>query len=363
VTRYGVLLPILLVAFGVTFIRGFERIWEWFTVTVATLFLLVFVYTAAQILTMPTEYGYVGIILITAFTYALLRLRFVLVVLVTLVGIAAYIPYAVAAPYINGVTTLLAILFLTSFGGLGCLAAYRMERSQRLLFLRERQLDVERQRSDNLLLNILPQVIVDRLKTRSDGSRVADALDEVSVIFADAVNSTGEAARSSPEGFAEALDNLFSRFDRLADRHGLEKIKTVGDAYMAVAGAPMPVADSAAAAANMALDMIEEGRKCRWPSGEPVELRIGVATGPAVAGVIGKRKFAYDVWGDTVNLAHRLEANSEPGRILASWATAERLDGRYELGPPEVMEIKGRGTTPVRFLVGNREVALDTASG
>ncbi|HEV3475298.1 MAG TPA: adenylate/guanylate cyclase domain-containing protein [Actinomycetota bacterium] len=350
ITRYGVFIPLVLITFGLTFIRGFERVWEWVTVALATVLLLLFLYSASQILTMPTEYGYVGLILITAFNYTLVRLRFVLIVFLTLVAVGIYIPYAVSAVYISGVTTLLAILFLTSFGALGCLAAYRIERNQRVLFLRERQLDLERERSDNLLLNILPQAIVDRLKARSGDGRVADALDEVSVVFADAVNSTGEAAKSSPEEFADALDELFSKFDRIADRNGLEKIKTIGDAYMAVAGAPVPMEDNAAAAANMALEMIEEAGKCNWPSGVPVQVRVGVATGPAVAGVIGQRKFAYDIWGDTVNLASRLEANGEPGRVLVSWKTAERLEGRYEFGEPEVIDIKGRGTTPVRFL-------------
>jgi class 3 adenylate cyclase len=173
----------------------------------------------------------------------------------------------------------------------------------------------------------------------------------VTVVFADAVDSTREAARAGPEDFADLLDELFSAFDRLADRHGLEKIKTVGDAYMAVAGAPLPMADNAGAAASMALEMLEAAHALRWPSGRTVELHIGVATGPAVAGVIGQRKFAYDLWGDTVNLASRLQESAEPGQILLSWATAERLEDRYELSPGDVVEIEGRGTTPVRWLL------------
>jgi class 3 adenylate cyclase len=310
------------------------------------------VYYVGQVLTIPAEYGYVGVILITAFTYALLRLRFVLVVVITIFGIAAYLPYAVEAVYIFGITTALAVLFLVSFGVVGSVAAYRMERSQRLLFLRERQVEVERERSDRLLLNILPKVIVDRLKARSDGRRIADALPEVTVVFADAVDSTKEAVRASPEDFAALLDGLFGTFDRLADRHGLEKIKTIGDAYMAVAGAPVPVDDSPSRGAEMALDMLEAAHTLRWPSGNPVELHIGVATGPAVAGVIGQRKFAYDLWGDTVNLASRLQESAEPGQILLSWTTAQRLEDRYALGEVDVVEIKGRGTTPVRSLIG-----------
>jgi class 3 adenylate cyclase len=356
--RYGVFIPLLLVGFGLSFSRSFERIWEWMAISLATVTLVVWVYYVSQVLTLPAEYGYVGVILITAFTYTLLRLRFVLVILITLIGIAAYLPYVFSAVYIVDVKRVLATLFLVSFGGLGGVAAYRMERFTRRLFLRERQLDRERQRSDSLLLNILPQAIFDRLKVTPNGERIADAFDEVSVVFVDAVGSTEQAARCSPEEFAATLDQLFRRFDEIADRHGLEKIKTVGDAYMAVAGAPVPMVDHAAAAADMALDALAEAGEVRWPSGEPVVLRGGVATGPAVAGVIGHRKFAYDLWGDTVNLASRLEENGEPGRILISESMAERLADRYEMGSPLVLDIKGKGLTPVRYLLTRRSGVL-----
>ena len=350
--RFAVFIPILLIGIALSFTPFFERIWEGVTLTIALGTIGAWMYYIGQVLTIPAEYGYIGIILITAFTYALLRLRFVLVVLITIVGLVAYMQYAIAAQYIFGITTVLAALFLFSFGVVGSVAAYRMERSQRLLFLRERQLDVERERSDRLLLNVLPQVIVDRLKARSDGRRIADALPEVTVVFADAVDSTKDAVRVAPEEFATLLDALFSTFDRIADRHGLEKIKTIGDAYMAVAGAPVPVTDSPSRGAEMALDMLEAAHALRWPSGNPVELHIGVATGPAVAGVIGQRKFAYDLWGDTVNLASRLQESAVPGQILLSWTTAQRLEDRYALGEPDVVEVKGRGTTPVRALIG-----------
>jgi len=362
VIRYGFFIPVLLVGFALSFTRFFERIWEWVAVAVVVATNLMWVWYISQVLTMPAEYGYVGLILITAFTYTLLRLRFVLVVVITLISVAAYLPYAVSAVYIFGVTTVLATLFLVTFGVLGGVVAYRTERSSRLLFLRERQLDRERERSDALLLNVLPQVIIDRLKFETDGGHVAEALDEVSVLFADAVNSTAEAAKTSPEEFAETLDQLFSRFDAVADRHGLEKIKTIGDAYMAVAGAPVSMRNHAVAAAEMALDVLAEAGEVRWPSGDPIVVRVGVASGPAVAGVIGVRKFAYDLWGDTVNLASRLEASGEPGRILVSEAMTELLGDRYEFGPQVVLDLKGKGPTPVRYLVA-RNSEIPAADG
>ena len=350
--RFGVFIPLLLVGLGLTFTRFFGRVWEWVAVAIAAATLLFWVFYVSRISTLPAEYGYIGVILITAFTYALLRLRFVLVVLVTVIGIAAYLPYALTAPYIIPVSQVLATLYLVSFGMLGGLAGYRTERFTRDLFLRERQLEQERTRSDGLLLNMLPGAIVERLKT-SSGGRIAQHIDRVSVFFADAVGSTEQAARSSPEAFADALDELFRTFDKIADRHGLEKIKTIGDAYMAVAGAPTPMPDHADAALAMAVDVLAEAGSIRWPSGDPIVVRGGIATGPAVAGVIGDRRFAYDLWGDTVNLASRLEENAGPGRVLVAESTVGELtDDRYEFGPSEILEVKGKGPMTVRILLG-----------
>ncbi len=361
--RLGVFIPLLLLGVGLTFTRWFERSWEWVTTIIVTLTILLWVYYNSQVLTVPADYGYVGLILITAFTHTLLRQRFVLVVLTSTIAVATYVPFAVWAVYIFGVKTVLATLYLVTFSVLWAVAAYRLEKNSRVLYLRERQLDRARERADSLLLNVLPRVIVDRLKSGTDTAHVAEAFDEVSVFFADAVNSTEQAAKISPEEFAHTLDQLFRMFDAVGDRYRMEKIKTIGDAYMAVAGAPVPMKDHAEAAANMALDVIEHGSRVRWPSGDPVVVRVGLATGPAVAGVIGQRKFAYDLWGDTVNLASRLEASCEPGRILVSERTAELLEDRFELGSPMMIDLKGKGPTPVRNLLGRRaEVPVTTGA-
>src|SRR5215211_1398055 len=349
--RFGVFIPMLIVGLGLTFTRFFGRVWEWVSVAIATATLVFWVFYVSRVSTLPLEYGYVGVILITAFAYTLLQLRFALVVLITVIGIGAYLPYALTARYIVDVSLVLATLYLVSFGLLGGMAAYRMERFTRDLFLRERQLEQERTRSDGLLLNMLPGAIVEQLKT-SSGGRIAQNFDQVSVFFADAVGSTAQAARSSPEAFADALDELFSHFDEIATRHGLEKIKTIGDAYMAVAGAPTPMADHADAAVGMAVDILAEAGQIGWPSGDPIVVRGGIATGPAVAGVIGVRRFAYDLWGDTVNLASRLETNAGPGRFLVSEWTARELTDRYDFGPSETLELKGKGPTSVRVLLG-----------
>jgi class 3 adenylate cyclase len=351
IMRWAVFVPMLVIGLALSFTTFFGRIWEWVSVAIATATIIAWMYYASNIQTLPAEYGYVGVILITAFSYTLLRLRFVLVLLITLVGIGAYLPYAFTTEYVRDVSGVLATLYLVSFGFLGGLAAHRMERFTRTLFLQERQLDQERLRSDGLLLSILPQVVVDQLKVTS-GRRIAQAFDQVTVIFIDAVGSTQQAARSSADDFAHALDDLFSRFDEIADRHGLEKVKTIGDAYMAVAGAPVAMTDHAEAAIAMALDVIREAGAVRWPLGDPIVVHGGVATGPAVAGVIGRKKFAYDLWGDTVNVASRLEEQSEPGEVLVSESTAEQLEDRYEFGPIKILDLKGKGLTPARALLG-----------
>jgi class 3 adenylate cyclase len=347
--RFGVFIPLLIVGLVFSYTRFYRRVWEWTSFAIAVATLAIWVVYSSQIFTLPAEYGYVGVILITAFTYTLLRLRLMLVALTALAGLAFYLPYAYTAKYIVPVSETLATLYIVSFGMLGCLSAYWIERFTRDLFLRQRELDQERTRSDGLLLNILPQAVVDQLKT-SSGQRIAQRFDDVSVVFVDAVDSTAQAARSTPEAFADSLDELFRWFDELADRHGLEKIKTIGDAYMAVAGAPVEMADHANAAVAMALEINAGRDSVRWPSGDPIRVRGGVATGPVVAGVIGERKFAYDVWGDTVNLASRLQEAADPGQVLIAQRTADLVD-RYGCGPAHTVDIKGKGPTPVRTLV------------
>jgi len=150
------------------------------------------------------------------------------------------------------------------------------------------------------------------------------------------------------------LDGLFTRWDALASRHGVEKIKTIGDAYMVAGGIPVPRQDHAEAIAEMALAMLPEVRRCAAETGLPLEARIGIATGPVVAGVIGRAKFTYDLWGDTVNTASRMESHALPGTIQVTERTYERLRDRYELRARGTIDIKGKGPTTTYVLVGRR---------
>jgi class 3 adenylate cyclase len=165
----------------------------------------------------------------------------------------------------------------------------------------------------------------------------------------------------------EVLNDIFSRFDRIAERYGLEKIKTIGDCYMVASGLPVPVADHSERAANMALDMIEAMQRFNAENTYPLEVRIGLDSGPAVAGVIGRSKFLYDLWGDVVNTASRMESHGVPGRIQVTEAACERLQGAFVLEERGTIEVKGKGSMNTWFLngrrqsPGTRETAIDMA--
>ena len=231
------------------------------------------------------------------------------------------------------------ILGIANCGGM--LICYQMDVSARREFAAMRMLGEERARSERLLLNILPAPIAERLKSSEDA--IAEHSDGVTVLFADIVGFTPLSANKTPQALVELLNRIFSEFDALADAHGLEKIKTIGDAYMAVAGLPNPWPDHAPRAARMALAMLDVTARVAAETGEQLALRIGLDSGPVVAGVIGRRKFTYDLWGDTVNTASRMESHGVPGAIHCTEATAMLLKGAFHLQPRGAMAIKGKG--------------------
>jgi class 3 adenylate cyclase len=300
--------------------------------------------------------------IVLLYLYTLSRLRFAPAAIAGIIVIAFHNVIAIGVQRDPIEELYLANFFVVLTAFMGSAAAYGLERFTRLLFLREQQLDAERDRADELLGSTLPQAIVQRLKSVDASPHeaiLAEQLADVTVLFADLVDSTSHEGTMTADALVATLDDVFTRFDLLASRLGLEKIKTVGDAYMVVAGAPEPIDDHAQAAAEMALGMLGSMIGAEWPTGDPMQLRIGVATGSVVAGVIGRDRYAYDLWGDTVNLASRLEASSEPGRILVSTETYERLKDRYRFSDSHVVYLKGKGPTPGRFLLGRSGKALD----
>jgi len=246
---------------------------------------------------------------------------------------------------------------LLSLGGIGALIAYRQERQARESFLQRRLIDdqvralaAEKARAEELLLNVLPASIAERLKR---GQRpIADGFPRVSVLFADIVGFTKMSERVTPVELVDRLNRMFSSFDDLADKLKLEKIKTIGDAYMVAGGLHSHEYDHAQTIAEMALGMQRRALEFSRDFGEALSIRIGIHTGPVVAGVIGKRKFIYDVWGDTVNTASRMESHGEPGMIHVTEETRQLLKDMYTLTARGEITVKGKGVMRTWFLNG-----------
>lgn len=213
------------------------------------------------------------------------------------------------------------------------------------------KLQVEQEKSEKLLLNILPKPIADRLKK---GARtIADNFSEVTVLFSDLVGFTEMCTGISAVELVEKLNDIFLAFDILAELHGLEKIKTIGDAYMLVGGLPTPRSDHAEAVADMAIDMFDAIERLNRQNNSNIRIRVGIHTGPVVAGVIGKNKFNYDLWGDAVNVASRMESHGVPGKIQVSEATYAKLKGKFDLEKRGIIEVKGKGEMTTYFLNGH----------
>ena len=216
----------------------------------------------------------------------------------------------------------------------------------------QQALRLEQQKSEQLLLNILPKAIVEKLK-QLQGS-LAERFDDVTILFADIVNFTPLAAQISPLDLVNWLNQIFSEFDRLAERYHLEKIKTIGDAYMVVGGLPLPSHDHAESVMEMALAMQTAAERIARTDGQAFQLRIGINTGAVVAGVIGIKKFSYDLWGDAVNIASRMEAQGHPGKIQITEETYQRVKHLYYFEPVGRVLVKGRGYLNTYRYAGRR---------
>jgi adenylate cyclase len=264
-------------------------------------------------------------------------------------GVAGEVTGGVSSVPVAFTTTMLALNVVV--GGtivFTLLAIFAKQRQEALSALR-----VEQDKAENLLLNILPRSIAEKLK--ADKATIADQFDAASILFADVVDFTPFSERLPAAEVVGVLDHLFSHFDVLAERYGLEKIKTIGDCYMVAAGVPTPRSDHARAMARMALDMRDAMRSQDDVGHFGLELRIGINSGPVVAGVIGRKRFLYDLWGDAVNTASRMESHGTPGHIQVTRATYELLKDDFVLERRGTVNVKGKGDMETWYLVGPRD--------
>jgi len=260
----------------------------------------------------------------------------------------------VFAPHDGGLLSKAAMLasFIGCATGTGTImfavVFYAVRQTARAELVAESQYD----RSESLLLNVLPATVASRLKTRTPGV-VADSYEDASILFADMAGSTAAASSVAPADFVSFLNEVFTAFDDLVERHGLEKIKTSGDGYVVVSGVPVARSDHATALVQFALEMLQQAARIRDLHGRKLSIRIGIASGPVIAGVVGTKKFFYDVWGDTVNVASRMESTGVPDRIQVSPETYERIKDKFELESRGILDVKGKGRMKTWLVVTN----------
>jgi class 3 adenylate cyclase len=339
--RYAIVVPVLATvlaySFHPTFHRSMQRLLP-AIVLVLGFGILAMIAIAGEL---GRAYYYAGLILVIVWNYTIARLTFGRA---TVVGWGLVLSYEVVATIVSPVPAVVLVnnnFFFVSANIIGMVACYYAQRELRLEFVQRRIVDLERQRSDSLLLNVLPARIADRLKQR--GGTLADTFDDVTVCFCDIVEFTPLCSRLTALETVTLLNELFTALDALAAKHGLEKIKTIGDSYMIVGGVPTPRPDHAEAIADFALDVQRTVAGFTRYDGAPLQVRIGIHTGAVVAGVIGSTKYTYDVWGDAVITASRMERHGVPGAIQVSEATYERLESRYVFAPRGAVNVKGKG--------------------
>jgi len=357
--RFGIVIPFTLLVFLFSYTKAFRFYWQ-FVISVNALvagFGIIGIIAVSK----PTELGfqlyYAGLMLIIMGIYLWFRLRYIYATVASLIVVLGYEVVAIGFQgalfggqshigvpvFVSNNFFLLSSIVICNIGGL------TIELYMREAFLQRIATEEQRERAENLLLSILPAPIAKRLETSPDV--IADRFDNVSILFADIVNFTPLCAHVSCQEVVNGLNEVFSRFDELSERHGLEKIKTIGDAYMVTAGVPLPRQDHAEAIAEMALDMQKTARSiCLFSLDRPILLRIGINSGEVVAGVIGRKKFIYDLWGDTVNVASRMESQGVPGRIQVSENTYQLLKHMYDFECRGEIDVKGKGIMQTYFL-------------
>jgi class 3 adenylate cyclase len=306
-----------------------------------------------------SRFYFSGFLLVSLWAYGLSRLQFRYAVLANLIILVGY---EYTNIFIQGrleteTGTVIFILHNFFFLGanlIGMFTSYYLERYTRRDFLQKYTIQEQRDQADRLLYNILPQRIADRLKQSNE--TIAEEFNDASVLFADIVNFTPISARFAPHEVVDMLNDLFSRFDELVDKYGVEKIQVVGDGYTVAAGVPTPKPDHATVLAQLALDMLDCVKNAEFLGGKhPIEIRIGLNSGSLMAGVIGRKKYYYALWGDMVNTASRMESHGESGKIQITRATYELVKDEFECEYIGEIDVKGKGPMEVWHLIARKE--------
>ncbi len=358
--RFGFFGPFAIALFAFTYSRFYERFFSFAMLSLGLVTNTVVLLIGAAAAPGPGYYIYTGYAALFVVIGPFIgKMSVAMQTAYTLLTLALFVAVQETLVFPNIEILLSIATTIVAMGGIGATAAWQLETQARDAFLQRRvirdqliSLDVEKGKSDALLLNILPAKVADRLK--QDGESIADGFAQVTVLFSDIVGFTKMSDRLEPGEVVRRLNLIFSAFDAIADRLHVEKIKTIGDAYMAAAGLPDRSDDHAEAIAEMALEMRDALEKLKPQLGETVSIRVGIHTGPVVAGVIGKKKFIYDIWGDTVNTASRMESHALPGTIQVTAETAKAIEDKYVVTPRGEIDVKGKGAMKTWFLEGRK---------
>lgn len=348
--RLGLVNAVLVAALALTFVPWLARRTALLTFAV-TIFYVVFYALFTDIADAPPLY-ISGVVMLFFGIYAIAPLRYAVAVCLGWSGAAIFIGLAAGLGLLS--VPHLAILAgeIVAVNAIGMFTLYRLERLRRLEFRNLNEIAAERSRYHDLLVRILPATIAERMRTGEQ--HIADHFDEVSVLFTDIVGFTRISVALKPDEVVNLLERVFAAFDVLVEKHGLEKIKTVGDAFLVAAGLPEPRTDHAEAIADFALDLQRAAPEISLPDGGSLEIRIGFHSGPLIAGVIGESRFLYDMWGDTVNVASRMESLGESGKIQVSDETRNLLQQNFVLEPRGTLSVKGRGDMQTWWLTGRK---------
>jgi class 3 adenylate cyclase len=361
IIRYGIVAPVILITLVASYTAVFQRY------TQALMCLVVAVsglgIVAMISVTREAEFGnrfyFTGLILISMWGYSLSRLRFWYAVLANLVIMIGYELGSIVVKQLLESETGIVIFTMHNFFFLGAnvigmFGSYYLERYTRRDFLQKYTIQAQRDQADKLLYNILPERIAEKLKQSSE--TIAEEFNSVSVLFADIVNFTPISARFGPYEVVDMLNELFSHFDVLVDKYGVEKIQVAGDAYMVAAGVPTFRPDHATVLAQLALDMLKYVKEEEFLGGKhPIEIRIGLNSGSLIGGVIGRKKYFYALWGDMVNIASRMQSHGEVGKIQITRDTYELVKDDFECEYIGEIAIKGKGNMEAWHLIGKKE--------